>query len=177
MIEIGRRGLIAGVGAAYAGAAFGAAKPAVVTVGQAAPPFDVFTFDFKKVHFAEMRGQVVMLNFWATWCAPCRQELPRLDAYYRRHAAEGLRVFAVKSDDAMPNEALTTLTKSLAVTLVWHLDTKSYGTIGGALPTNYVIDRTGVVRYAEAGAFETAGLEEVVTPLLKETAPAPASVA
>jgi cytochrome c biogenesis protein CcmG/thiol:disulfide interchange protein DsbE len=177
MNHIGRRGLIAGVGAAYAGAAFGAAKPAVAAVGQAAPPFDVFTFDFKKVHFADMRGQVVMLNFWATWCAPCREELPRLDSYLRQHANDGLRIFAVKSDDGLPNDALLSLSKKAFVTFVWHLDTKSYGTIGGALPTNYVIDRGGVVRYAAAGAFETEGLEDVVTPLLKEAAPAPPSVA
>ena len=146
------------------------AAKAPPTVGQAAPPFDVFTFDWKKIHFGELRGQVVVLNFWASWCAPCRIELPTLDAYARRHGGAPLRIFAVRSDDNQPNQAFIDLSKRLAFPLVWHLDGGGYGPIQGKVPTNYVIDAGGVLRYAEPGAFTDGLLETVVTPLLKAAA-------
>ena len=145
-----------------------AGAPAAPAVGDASPPFDVFTFDWKKIHYTELRGQVVLLNFWASWCGPCLLELPRLDAYFRRHSGAPLRFFAVRSDDAKPNQAFLTLSKVLAFPLVWHLDGgRGYGPIGGAVPSNFVIDSEGVVRYAAAGAFTDEALEQVITPLLK----------
>ena len=167
--DIGRRGLILAAGAACV-----AGKTAGPVVGAPSPPFDVFTFDWKKIHFQELRGQVVLLNFWASWCAPCREELPRLDLYFRRHANAPLRFFAVRSDDGAPNEAFIKLSKILAFPLVWHLDGGSgYGPIGGAVPSNFVIDSTGIVRYAAAGAFTAEGLEQVITPLLAAATPPP----
>lgn len=162
-MQIGRRALIVGAGLASI-----AAAPPQAVVGQPAPPFDVFTFEWKKIHFKELQGRVVLLNFWASWCAPCLRELPQIDAYARRHAGQPLSVFAVRSDDSADNQAFINLSKSLAFPLVWHLDGKGYGTINGAVPTNYVIDRQGVVRYAKPGAFSVEGLEQVVTPLLTE---------
>jgi thiol-disulfide isomerase/thioredoxin len=120
----------------------------------------------------------VLLNFWASWCAPCRVELPKLDAYYRKHANEGLRIFAVRTGDNTPNDAFNALSKSLSFPLVWHLDGGGgYVPIGGKLPSNYVIDAEGVVRYAEAGAFNETSLEQVVTPLLEKRAAGAASSA
>jgi peroxiredoxin len=161
-MEVGRRALILGAASACM------AAKAAPSVGQAAPPFDVFTFDWKKIHFNELRGQVVLLNFWANWCAPCRIELPTLDAYFRRHTGAPFRVFPVLSDSSKPNQAFIQLSKLLAFPLVWHLDGGAgYGPIEGKVPTNYVIDADGVLRYAEAGAFTDESLEAVVTPLLK----------
>ncbi len=168
MAIIGRRTLIAGAGAACL-----AARTPQVKAGDAAPPFTLLTFQFKKIASTELTGQVIMLNYWATWCAPCRHELPALDAYYRRHARDGLKIFAVKSEaDQRPNQDLLGLAKVVSFPLIWSLKGKGYGDIGGALPSNYVIDRSGVVRYAQAGAFDAESLEAIVTPLLKEAAPA-----
>jgi cytochrome c biogenesis protein CcmG/thiol:disulfide interchange protein DsbE len=174
MIDLGRRAVLGGAAAVCV-----AGKPAPsAKVDEPAPPFSVFTYEFKKVQFQEMRGQVIMLNYWATWCAPCREELPMLDAYYRQHAGQGLRIYAVKSEaDNRTNQELLPLSKSLAFPLVWHLNGKGYGEIGGALPTNYVIDRAGVLRYARAGAFTLSALEQVVTPILKEPTPTAATSA
>jgi cytochrome c biogenesis protein CcmG, thiol:disulfide interchange protein DsbE len=165
MQDIGRRALI--VGAAIACVA----GKAPIKVGDPAPPFDAFTFDWKKVHFKDLKGQVVLLNFWASWCAPCRVELPTLDAYYRKHANDGLRIFAVRADDNAPNGSFNAMSKMLSFPLVWHLDAGAgYAPIGGELPSNYVIDAQGVIRYAQAGAFDEASLEQVVTPLLEKRA-------
>ena len=168
MTDMARRALIVGAGAASLA---GKSAPSA-TIGAPAPPFNLLTFEFKKVQYPELRGQVIMLNYCATWCAPCRIELPMLNAFYQRHSTQGLRIFAVKSEaDNRNNQDLIALSKALAFPLVWHLNGKGYGEIGGALPTNYVIDRSGVLRYAKAGAFEDlAGLDEVVGPLLKEPA-------
>src|SRR6187402_2486685 len=64
-------------------------------VGQPAPNFTLKMVDGKIVTLSDLRGQVVLLNFWATWCVPCKAELPTLDAFYRAVADHGMRVFAV----------------------------------------------------------------------------------
>ncbi len=144
-------------------------------VGEAAPPFNVFTFDFKKINFNQMRGKVILLNYWATWCGPCKVELPLLSAYYNQNADKGLMMFAVKGDDpngeSRPNAALFPFAKSVSFPLVWHLNGDGYGPIDNSFPSNYVIDRAGVVRYAEAGAFETDSLDATLRPLLAEPKP------
>jgi cytochrome c biogenesis protein CcmG/thiol:disulfide interchange protein DsbE len=144
-------------------------------VGAAAPTFSVFTFEFKKIQFEQMRGKVVILNYWATWCGPCRTELPMLNAYYQRHSSQDLLIFAVDSEDDPPKDKLQTLSKALSFPLVRHLTGKGYGIINQSWPSNYVIDRAGVIRFAQAGAFTSESLESVVTPLLAEPAPAPAA--
>ena len=171
MSGLGRRTILAGAGAALIGAQAKAAAAPLVKVGAPAPKFSIFTFAWKKVQFEELAGKVVILNFWATWCAPCRAELPELNTYFQAHASQGLLVYAVATEDSVPKEKLAPLASVLSFPLVKHLTGNGYGAIGGAVPTNYVIDRAGVVRYAKAGAFTKSSLEGIVSPLLAETAP------
>jgi len=171
MTELPRRTILgAAAGSLMLPGAAHAAKSA--RVGEPAPPFSVFTFDWKKIYFSEMQGKVVLLNYWATWCAPCRHELPILSDYYQQREKYGLMMFAVKDGDGKPNSALNPLSKTVAFPLVWHLTGDGYGPIGDSYPSNYVIGRDGVLRYAQAGAFELESLEAVVRPLLEEKAPA-----
>ena len=166
MKPLGRRAVLAGAGGLLLPRAARAAE-----VGKPAPPFSVFTFEWKKIFFSQMQGKVVLLNYWATWCAPCQKELPTLSAYFQKHAGEGLMMFAVKDGDGQPNSALLPLSKQVAFPLVWHLTGAGYGPIGNAFPSNYVIDRQGVLRYAQAGAFEMDSLDAVLAPLLAEPVP------
>jgi thiol-disulfide isomerase/thioredoxin len=154
-------------------AATGGQALAKAKVGEPANSFIVTTFDRKWVKFADLRGEVVLLNFWATWCAPCRVELPLLDAYARRHANDGLKVFAV-NDHNVPDDRLRPLAALLSFPLVTKIQGSGYAPIDEAYPSNFVIDRAGILRFARAGAFTGPTLEAYVTPLL--LAPRPESM-
>jgi len=174
--DMGRRQLILGTAAAGLGVSLGvasSAKALATAPGIDAPaqPFDVFTFDWRKVHFEEMRGKVVLLHFWAGWSPSCLAEMSRIDAYYRAHPGAPLLIFPVRVQDNVENRDFEDYAKQFAFPLVWHFDGRGYGPIKDAVPTSYVIDADGVLRYARAGAFTTQGLEQVVTPLLTHSGP------
>jgi peroxiredoxin len=149
-----------------------AAVPAwAAKVGDAAPPFEVTTFDRQKISSADLKGKVIVINYWATWSAPCRLELPVLDDFLRGRPQGDLVVFAVATEDSVPPAKLKPLAGLLSFPLVAKLSGRGYGILGGAVPTNYVIDRTGVIRHAKARAFTEDELEELLEPLLAEPAP------
>ena len=122
-----------------------------------------------------MRGRVVLLDFWATWCAPCRVVIPKLDALQARFGAQGLRVLGVSTEEA---SQVALFTQRMPVQYGVGVDvhgktTRSYGV--GSLPTLVVIDKRGVVRDVAIGydPGEDARLEATVRTLLAEPAPAP----
>ncbi len=135
-------------------------------VGQPAPDFSATTLDGKKLTLADFKGQVLVLNFWATWCVPCRKELPLLNAYYLAQQVHGLRVLTVTTEDSAPMSALKPVAAAVSFPMVRHLR-GPYEVMTG-VPTNYVIDRFGTLIYAKAGAFELADLNELLVPLLQE---------
>jgi cytochrome c biogenesis protein CcmG, thiol:disulfide interchange protein DsbE len=167
--ELSRRALLALIAAGAAARAMPAAA-APPRVGEMAPDFQLTLIDDSRVRLSEMRGQVVLLNFWATWCAPCRVELPLLDRYYRLRRANGLRIFAVATQDSLPLYQMRDLFRALAIPSARRIR-GPYASLGG-MPTNFVIDRAGRVRYAAAGAFSLASLNSTLIPLLNERAPA-----
>ena len=138
-------------------------------VGDVAPDFTVTLLDGSQLSLADLQGQVVVINYWATWCGPCKAELPLLDAFYDFQRAHGLRVFAVTTEDSLPLSKLKPLAAVLRLDMVRKFK-GSYGILG-AVPTNYVIDRAGVIRYAKAGAFSIDDLNELLVPLLGEARP------
>lgn len=145
------------------------AAPAMAAkVGKPAPDFTLTDYEGQEVTLESLRGKVVLLNYWATWCGPCRLELPEMDKYVRRHRSAPLAIYAITIDNAVPYARLKFLADTLAFPLIQKIKGGRYGTIGGAVPTNYVIDKVGVVRYADAGAFNAQSLEATVTPLLAE---------
>jgi len=139
-------------------------------VGQPAPDFQLTLVDGTHVRLSELRGQVVVLNFWATWCVPCRTELPLLDGYYRVAQRHGLKVFAATTESSLPLYQLQHVFAAMAIGAVRNLR-GPYEPIDGAVPTNFVIDRAGRVRYAAAGAFNLDDLNRVLIPLLNEPVP------
>ena len=148
-----------------------AATPSVagpkLKVGNPAPEATLTMMTGQPIKLSSLRGQVVVLNYWATWCVPCRVELPLLDRYYRIQAKNGLRVFAVTTEDSLPAKMLKPLFGALAITPVRKIrGPYEYD----AVPTNIVIDRAGIVRYAKSGAFDLQDMNEILVPLLNEKA-------
>jgi cytochrome c biogenesis protein CcmG, thiol:disulfide interchange protein DsbE len=144
----------------------------VPTLGAAAPDFQATTVDGKKLTLADFKGQVLVLNFWATSCAPCKKQLPLLDSYYRIQEPYGLRVLLVIEQDSLPPGILTSVAAALAIPMVRRFTGdyafKSDPGVIGAAPVSYVIDRVGVVRYAKAAAWTLNDMNAVLIPLLRE---------
>ena len=139
-------------------------------VGDVAPNFELTMIDGSKVTLDQLRGQVVVLNFWATWCVPCREELPLLDTYYTLQQKAGLKVFAIATEDSVPLYQLKKLFAVMRIPSAKRI--KGPYPILKGVPTNYIIDRSGHIRYAKAGAFDLDALNETIVPLLKEPVPA-----
>ena len=108
---------------------------------------------------SEHRGEVVYVTFWASWCVPCREEMPFLSALWQRHRDEGLQVIGVNVDEDI--EAARAFAKDFNIEfpLVWDEDrsvSKLYRVAG--YPSHYVLDRRGKVRYSALGFTETDSL-------------------
>jgi thiol-disulfide isomerase/thioredoxin len=122
-------------------------------VGAPVPELKVDSLGGKKIDVASYRGRVLLLDVWASWCGPCKQELPMLDAMARRLKAQGIDVLAVSVDQERAN-----VDKFLKGHGHWALTIAHdpEGAIAERLqpdkmPTSYVIDREGIVRYVNAG--------------------------
>jgi cytochrome c biogenesis protein CcmG/thiol:disulfide interchange protein DsbE len=139
--------------------------------GSAAPKAEIidrfrFTLaDGTNLTTANLRGRVVMVNFWATWCVPCRTELPLLNRYYRAHRAEGLVIIGVAADPGA-NDRDRWLSPTIAYPQAARVGGPDYRLV--SIPMTYVIGRDGTLAYAKSGAFDQAKLDTVVGPLLKK---------
>lgn len=117
-----------------------------------APNFTLKSIDGKNVKLSELRGEVVMVNFWASWCGPCRQEMPILDAMYEEYQDLGFTILGVNVEED-PNAAKKLL-KSIPVTFPILLDgensvSKDYDVV--AMPSTFMVDRDGNLRYKHLG--------------------------
>jgi peroxiredoxin len=140
-----------------------------IKVSFAAPELALTDLDGSPVSLAEWRGSVVLVNNWATWCPPCKAEMPTLQAYYQKHQKDGFTVIAIESGE--PAAEVAQFVSEYGLTFpVWpdenELAIETFK--NWELPSSYVIDRTGTVRLTWIGAISQKTLEKYVTPLLKE---------
>jgi thiol-disulfide isomerase/thioredoxin len=141
------------------------------TEGQPAPAIQAKLLDGTAFNLADVVGKVVIVNVWATWCAPCREEMPALDAYYRQHREQGLVLVALSMDDPKDEPKVRDVTRGYSFPVGLQHDTylNGYGRIW-RLPLTFVVDRRGVLRkdqwYGDPG-LDTQLLEQTVTPLLR----------
>lgn len=148
-----------------------AARANDLKVGDRAPEATLVTLDGQRISTTQLRGDVVILAFWATWCAPCHEELPLLSTYAKRHAQAGLRVlgFSLDGVDQLPEVQKLASTLSFPVGFLERSSADGYGRIW-RLPVNFTIDRLGrlvVDGWKEKKPVWTAErLEQIVTPLL-----------
>ncbi len=138
--------------------------------GQPAPPFAVKTLDGRQIDSADLKGKVVLLHFWATWCPPCREELPALDAFYRQHRDEGLEILAISIEDAADAAKVQEFAQGYAFPAAMIGDARlaGYGRVW-ALPLSFLIDRDGTLRKGDwtgAEKIDAVTLDKLVLPLL-----------
>lgn len=139
----------------------------ITRVEYPAPDVQLTDLDGKPVALSDYRGQVVLYNAWATWCLPCKEEMPVLQSYYNDHKGQGLVVIAI--EDGQPiDEILLYIQREKLTFPVWpDLEWKASIAFNvDVLPTSFVIDRQGIVRLTWSGAITRAGLEKHVTPLI-----------
>ena len=140
-----------------------------VEVNFAAPELSLQNINGQTESLTDYRDDVILVNNWATWCPPCKAEMPTLAAYYNEHTSEGFTIIAIEEGD--PLDGVSQFTQTLELKFPVWLDPngaslRAFG--NGTLPNSYVIDRSRTVRYAWTGEISRAMLEKYVTPLLEE---------
>jgi peroxiredoxin len=140
-------------------------------LGKAAPPATLVTLDGQRITTSDLRGHTVILTFWATWCAPCREEMPLLSHYAEAHRDQGLMVLGFSLDDAETIDKVRAIAKQtrFPVGLLAASSAPGYGRMW-RIPVSFVIDRDGMLRYdgwkAAQPVMTEASLHQVVDPLL-----------
>jgi peroxiredoxin len=163
--------LAAAVSALADGGVFAAAQRGVVKPGEPAPNFQLRDMDGRMVALSDLRGKVVLLNFWATWCGPCRIEMPAMERLYRTYDRKDFEILAVSTD-----------AQGVAVTRPFQQENKlsfpilhdsdfrvglSYG--ARTLPMTFMVDRQGIVRQHIFGArdWEAPEAHQLIEMLMK----------
>ncbi len=125
---------------------------AAVTVGAVAPDFTLRSATGPNLRLQEQRGRVVLINFWATWCGPCRQEMPQLVKLYDKYKAAGFVVLGVNVDDDTRHASDVAARMGLNFPVLldsMKTTSKLYDLV--TMPTTFIVDRDGKVRYIHAG--------------------------
>jgi thiol-disulfide isomerase/thioredoxin len=138
-------------------------------VNYPAPELSLQNVTGRQESLVDYRDKVVLVNNWATWCPPCKAEIPTLEAYYKAHNADGFVIIGIEAGETQ-NEVLEFVQSSAITYPVWvdleNASLKAFNSSG--LPNSYVIDRKGAVRFAWVGEINRDVLEKYVTPLISE---------
>jgi cytochrome c biogenesis protein CcmG, thiol:disulfide interchange protein DsbE len=138
-------------------------------VNFAAPDLTLNDLDGAQASLADFRGQVVLVNNWATWCPPCKAEMPTLQAYYEEHKDQGFLLVGIEAGE--PVDEVAQFVDDYKLTFPIWLDPQNKALSAfhnQSLPSSYLIDREGVVRLAWVGAVSKSILEKYVTPMLED---------
>ena len=142
-----------------------------VSERHAAPDFALKDADGKVVHLSDYKGKVVILDFWATWCGPCRIEIPWFTALERADKDKGLEVLGVSMDDEgweVVKPFLAQLGVNYRVVIGDDATAQKYGGVD-ALPTTFLIDRDGKIAAVHVGLTDKKDIQDGVEKLLADT--------
>lgn len=144
-----------------------AAAPVPGSVGESAYDFELKDSNGKTVRLSDFKGKVVVLDFWATWCPPCRKEIPGFVNLHNNYQAKGVEVIGVSLDRGWPQVKTFMQEYRISYTILLGDQklTEMYGGFTG-IPTTFVIDRNGVIRDVHTGYMPEETFEESVKLLL-----------
>ena len=139
--------------------------------GKPAPNMEAKLLDGSRFSLSRESGKVIILNFWASWCAPCREEMPALETYYKQHKSDGLEVVAISMDSPEDLSKVKQVMRGFTfpASMKDESDVRGYGRIW-RMPMTFVIDRRGILRKDGSEGdpkIDLPLLERIVTPLLK----------
>ncbi len=154
MMGLGSRLSVLGLLVAGACSGSGGESSGRVEIGQPAPSYRAVSLAGDSVSLADQRGKVVLLNIWATWCHPCRDEIPDLRRIHAQYRARGLELVGVSVDADGADESIREFMKEFEMTYPVWLDpaervSTQFLTIG--VPTTFLIDRDGILRWRRTG--------------------------
>jgi peroxiredoxin len=144
---------------------------ASVNVSEQAPDFTLKSLEGQNLRLEEYRGQVVLINFWASWCGPCRQEMPILDQLHQRYEDTGFAVLGVNVEgEIAPAQKIVDKTNVTFPVLIDEGQSVSQMYDLEAMPSTVVVDRAGVIRYVHMGykPGDEAKYVEIVKQLIRE---------
>jgi cytochrome c biogenesis protein CcmG/thiol:disulfide interchange protein DsbE len=151
----------------------GTADPSTIVVGRdplldaPAPPISLTTVDGRQVSLSDYRGRPVIVNFWASWCVPCRDEFPLLAAARAKYQADGLEILGVIHDDSTQSAAAFAATFNAQWPLLVDAGETAWTAYHGAfVPVSYFIDRAGIVRAVSYGPPPQDNIDAVIAKIL-----------
>ena len=127
-----------------------------VAIGEPAPRYAATTLAGDSASTSALAGKVVLLNVWATWCAPCRDEIPYLQSLYERHRGAGFEIVGVSVDARGQEPAIREFAKEFGMTYpIWRDPDERVQSLYLALgvPSSYLIDRAGILRWRRIGTI------------------------
>ena len=136
-------------------------------VNYPAPNLTLSDLSSKEVSLNQYLDEIVLVNNWATWCPPCKAEMPTLQTYYQKYKDDGFLIIAIESGESL--EEVSEFVSAYGLTFPVWIDRKGEALNAFKnrdLPSSYVIDRTGVVRLTWTGEISLEMLEKYVTPLI-----------
>ncbi|MBU3605248.1 TlpA family protein disulfide reductase [Polynucleobacter sp. MWH-Creno-3A4] len=141
-----------------------------IEVGQPAPNIEGTLIDGKPFSLINNKGKVVLVNFWASWCEPCREEMPAIEAYLKKYKSKGFEVLAITMDKPSDIEQAKQIMQNYSFLFAEkkQMDYSAYGRIW-RIPSSFIIDKQGILRkngMTGDPKVDTKLLEEIVTPLL-----------
>lgn len=130
--------------------------------GSPAPDFEISYLDGRKVRLSDLKGKPILINFWATWCPPCRAEVPEIQNAYEKYKTSGFVVIAVNVQES--TSAVAKFMEEFGMTFTVAID--SSGAVGrlyrvSGIPASFFVDRTGIVREIFVGSLTAAELDRL----------------
>ena len=140
-----------------------------LVVNYPAPEINLTDLSSQNVNLKDYQDMIVLVNNWATWCPPCKAEMPTLEAYYQAHEKEGFLIIAIESGESLAEVAA--FVEEYAISFPVWIDKDGIALDAFSnwnLPSSYVVDRDGMIRLTWTGEISQAMLDKFVTPLLIE---------